>query len=80
MATAGSGDVLTGIMVGLMAQKLLLEKDGDLREVILEPALAGVCIHGLTGDLTREEKGEMGMIAGDMMEKTPEALLRTVSG
>jgi hydroxyethylthiazole kinase-like uncharacterized protein yjeF len=80
MATAGSGDVLTGIIAGLLAQKLLLEKDRDLREIMLEAALVGVYIHGLTGDLTKEEKGEMGMIAGDMMEKTPEALLKTVNG
>ncbi|MGB2769645.1 MAG: NAD(P)H-hydrate dehydratase, partial [Candidatus Zixiibacteriota bacterium] len=80
MATAGSGDVLTGIIVGLLAQKLMLEKDKDAKEIVLEAACAGVYVHGLTGDLAKEEKGEMGMIAGDMMEKTPAALLRTVSG
>jgi len=80
MATAGSGDVLTGIIAGLLAQKLLLEKERDIREIALEATLAGVYIHGLTGDLAKEEKGEMGMIAGDIMEKTPDALLRTVSG
>jgi NAD(P)H-hydrate epimerase len=80
MATAGSGDVLTGIIAGLLTQKLLLEKDKEMREIMLEAALAGVHVHGLTGDLAKEEKGEMGMMAGDMMEKTPEALLKTFNG
>jgi NAD(P)H-hydrate epimerase len=79
MATAGSGDVLTGIIVGLLAQKLVLEKDKDVKNIMLESALAGVYVHGLTGDIAKEEKGEMGIIAGDMMEKTPAALIRTIS-
>jgi NAD(P)H-hydrate epimerase len=79
MATAGSGDILTGIIVGLLAQKLMLEKDKDKKKVMLDSALAGVFIHGLTGDLAKEEKGDMGLIAGDMMEKTPMALLRTLN-
>jgi len=73
MATAGSGDVLTGIIVGLLAQMIFL-KTQDLKKSMLESALAGVYIHGLCGDLARDERGEMGMIAGDMMEKLPEAL------
>ena len=80
MATAGSGDVLTGIIAGLLAQKLMLKKGGDIKQITLHSALAGVYLHGLTGDLAKEEKGEMGMIAGDMMEKIPAALLRTVNG
>jgi hydroxyethylthiazole kinase-like uncharacterized protein yjeF len=80
MATAGSGDVLTGIIVGLLAQKMMLEKSVDIHRIMLDSALAGVYIHGLTGDLAKEEKGEMGMIAGDMMEKIPGALLRTING
>jgi hydroxyethylthiazole kinase-like uncharacterized protein yjeF len=80
MATAGSGDVLTGIIVGLLAQILMLRRGEDIKKIILDSACAGVFIHGLTGDLAKEEKGEMGMIAGDMMEKIPEALVRIVNG
>lgn len=73
MATAGSGDVLTGVIVGLLAQMIFLKKQ-DIKKTMLESALAGVYIHGLCGDLARDEKGEMGVIAGDMMEKLPEVL------
>lgn len=76
MATAGSGDVLTGIIVGLLAQILMLRKGEDIRKIMLDSALAGVYIHGLSGDLAKAEKGEMGMIAGDMMEKIPYVLIR----
>jgi len=74
MATAGSGDVLTGIILGLLAQMLMLNKDEDIKKLMLNSARAGVFIHGLTGDLAKQEKGELGMIAGDMMEKIPQAL------
>jgi hydroxyethylthiazole kinase-like uncharacterized protein yjeF len=80
MASAGSGDVLTGIIVGLLAQMVMLRKDESIKKIMLDSACAGVYIHGLTGDLAKEEKSEMGMIAGDMMEKIPEALLRIVNG
>jgi len=73
MATAGSGDVLTGIIIGLLAQ-MIFQKNQDIKKSMLESALAGVYIHGLCGDLAKDEKGEIGMIAGDMMEKLPEAL------
>jgi hydroxyethylthiazole kinase-like uncharacterized protein yjeF len=75
MATAGSGDVLTGIIVGLLAQKFILGKEKDIQEIMLESALTGVYVHGLTGDLAKEEKGEMGVIAGDMMDLVPTAFL-----
>lgn len=80
MASAGSGDVLTGIIVGLLAQMLMLRKGEDIKKIMLDSACAGVYIHGVTGDLAKEEKGEMGMVAGDMMEKIPDALLRIVNG
>ena len=80
MATAGSGDVLTGIVVGLLAQMLMSRNGEDINKIMLDTACAGVFIHGLTGDLAKEEKGEMGMIAGDLVEKLPEALLKIVNG
>ena len=64
LATAGSGDVLTGVIAGLAAQGL-------------DPAaaaLAGVWLHGRAGDLAAAEKGPRGMIAGDVLERLPEAL------
>lgn len=64
MATAGMGDVLTGIIAGLMAQGL----------PPLEAAAAGVYIHGLAGDLARDEVGEIGMVAGDVLERLPRSL------
>ncbi len=80
MASAGSGDVLTGIIVGLLAQMLMLKKDEEMQKIMLDSACAGVFLQGLTGDLAKEEKGEMGLIAGDMMEKIPEGLLKIVNG
>lgn len=61
MATAGSGDVLTGIITGLLAQGI----------EPLKAALTGVYIHGRTGDAVAEEKGEHGLLAGDLVEKLP---------
>ena len=57
MATAGSGDVLTGIILGLLAQGLSPEK----------ASISGVYIHGLAGDLAKEEVGETSLIASDIV-------------
>jgi hydroxyethylthiazole kinase-like uncharacterized protein yjeF len=75
MATAGAGDVLTGIIIGLVAQMLFDRRERDVKTVTKDAATCGVFVHGLAGDLAKEEKGEMGMIAGDVMEKIPEAIL-----
>ncbi len=64
MATAGAGDVLTGVIASFIAQG----------KSSLESALAGVYIHGLAGDLGAAEKGERGLIAGDLLSYLPAAL------
>jgi NAD(P)H-hydrate epimerase len=67
MATAGVGDVLTGMIAGLAAQGLSS----------FEAAVNGVYLHGFAGDLAAEEKGEYGMIASDLIDKIPEAVLKS---
>jgi hydroxyethylthiazole kinase-like uncharacterized protein yjeF len=67
MATAGSGDVLTGIIGGLLAQGML----------DIDAAVLACYLHGLAGDLARDEYGSRGMIAGDILRMLPEALMRT---
>ena len=64
MATAGTGDVLTGILAGLLAQGL----------PVWEAACAGVYLHGLAGDLAASEQGEAGLIAGDVIRAVPRAI------
>ncbi len=64
LATAGSGDVLAGVIAGFRAQGL-------------EPAaaaIAGVYIHGLAGELARGQVGEAGMVAGDLVPLLPRAI------
>ncbi|WP_422926180.1 NAD(P)H-hydrate dehydratase [Singulisphaera sp. PoT] len=63
MATGGSGDVLTGVIAALIAQKL----------PPLEAAVLGVYVHGLAGDISRDQNGEVGMIAGDIVDSLPDA-------
>jgi hydroxyethylthiazole kinase-like uncharacterized protein yjeF len=63
MATAGAGDVLTGIITGLLARGY-------------EPghaAVLGVYLHGLAGDHAAAQKSQEAMIAGDIIEHLPEA-------
>ena len=64
MATAGSGDVLTGAIAGLLGQGL----------DPLNAAIAGVYLHGLAGDLAADELGA-GLLAGDILRMIPNALM-----
>ncbi len=68
MATAGTGDALTGMIASLLGQ-------GHPAE---QAACLGVYLHGLAGDLAAAEKGEAGMIAGDLIEKIPAAIVETM--
>lgn len=63
MATAGSGDVLTGIMAALLAQRYPPE----------DACIIGVYAHGLAGDLARQDVGTMGLIASDIVDHLPQA-------
>jgi hydroxyethylthiazole kinase-like uncharacterized protein yjeF len=66
MATGGTGDVLTGIVAGLIAQT----KD------VAMAVRAAVYLHGLAGDVAREKVGEASLIAGDLITHLPEAFKR----
>lgn len=66
LATAGSGDVLAGILTGLLAQGL----------TPWEAAVAGAYVHGLAGELARQATGDAGVLAGDLLPRIPEALQR----
>lgn len=63
MATAGSGDVLTGVVTALMGQGL-----GSF-----EAAVLGVYIHGRAGDIAADAYGQVSLIATDIIEALPEA-------
>ena len=63
MATGGSGDVLTGVIAALLGQHL----------PTFDAAQLGVYIHGLAGDIARDQSGVIGMIAGDIVDALPNA-------
>ncbi|MEX1133098.1 MAG: NAD(P)H-hydrate dehydratase [Flavobacteriales bacterium] len=63
MAKGGSGDALTGLLTGLLAQGY----------APLQAAIFGVYLHGLAGDLGAMHKGMDGMHAGDLIDALPEA-------
>ncbi len=68
MSTGGTGDILTGMVAGMLAQHT---KDGFLA------VCAAVHLHGLAGDVMRETVGEHSLIATDLLTGLPEAFRRT---
>jgi ADP-dependent NAD(P)H-hydrate dehydratase len=68
MATAGMGDVLTGVITGLMCQGLNA----------YDAARLGTYIHGHAGDAAAEDQGHMSLIASDMLRYLPDSLRHVV--
>lgn len=66
MATAGAGDVLTGVIAALLGQGF----------AAFEAAQVAAHVHGLAGDIAAKEKGEIGMIASDILDCLPAAFKR----
>lgn len=66
MATAGAGDVLTGIIASLIGQG----------HDVFDSSQLGVYIHGLAGDIAANKKGELSMIASDITEYLPDAFIK----
>jgi NAD(P)H-hydrate epimerase len=63
MATGGAGDCLTGVIAAMLAQGL----------EAFEAAVLGTFAHGLAGDLARDQNGEIGLIAGDIVDSLADA-------
>ena len=69
MATAGSGDVLSGVLAGLICQF----KQHQKLDAILQ---AGIFCHGYAGDLAAEEMGEISLTASDILNHLPQAFTK----
>ena len=67
MATAGSGDILTGVITALVGQGL----------TDFDAAVLGVYIHGLAGDIAAEEIGAVSLIATDIAQALGDAFMRS---
>jgi NAD(P)H-hydrate epimerase len=68
MATGGTGDILTGMVAGMIAQH---------SKQAFQAVLAAVHLHGLAGDVMRESVGEHSLVATDLLKGLPEAFRRT---
>lgn len=68
MATAGTGDVLSGIIAGLMAQGM----------ESFEAAALGAYLHGRSGELATKELGEHSLLAGDLLSYLPRAFMECI--
>jgi NAD(P)H-hydrate epimerase len=67
MATGGTGDILTGMVAGILAQ---------MPNDYAHAALAAVYLHGLAGDVAAEKMGEHSLVATDLLNGLPEAFRR----
>lgn len=77
MATGGTGDVLTGITAGLLAQSKTRNSASTGDSAALTAAInAAVYLHGLAGDLAASQWGEASLVATDLLTTLPEAFTR----
>jgi len=67
MSTGGTGDILTGMAAGMVAQS---------PKRVLDAIIAAVYLHGLAGDVGREQMGEHSLVATDLLSALPEAFRR----
>jgi NAD(P)H-hydrate epimerase len=70
LASAGTGDVLSGAIAGLLAQGLSY----------YDAATCGVYLHGLAGEMVRMELGDAGMVAGDLLPALPRTIKKIKEG
>lgn len=70
LASGGTGDVLTGLVAGLLGQGLLP----------FEAAAAATYLHGLAGDIAARRLGEASVVAGDVVAALPQAMRQTLLG
>ena len=70
LASAGTGDVLSGIIAGLLAQGISHHA----------AAACGVYLHGMAGEMVKAELGDAGMVAGDLLPALPRAIKRIKEG
>ena len=71
MAKAGSGDVLTGMAAGILAQ----HRGADWAQVVC----LAVYLHGLAGDLAAEDSGEISLMATDIIRAIPKAYAKLIA-
>jgi hydroxyethylthiazole kinase-like uncharacterized protein yjeF len=71
MATGGTGDILTGMVAGMIAQN---------PQRLVEAVTSAVYLHGLTGDVACETMGEQSLVATDLIKALPEAFRRVRDG
>lgn len=69
LATGGSGDVLTGIIAGLIVQYGM-----DCIEHLFDAAVLGARVHAMAGESFAKEHGNTGMLATDLLERIPSAI------
>ncbi len=75
MATAGSGDVLAGIVAGLLTQP-----DKATPVDAFEVACVAVYLHSMAGELVRRDIGDTGPLAGDFLQAIPQGMVAVKSG